>query len=347
MKIGFSFWGFLVPLEKSIHSNTPDGPRGDRLDFVNELISRGHQIIRLQKQREETLYTGTSVDDSGFPDVDVVYCEWRWKTWKNSGENPSEPDYQRQVQILDYYHKQGVPIIIHDGDLKITYEDELRWPNAIITDPCKNPKKLHRERLFFPWVKDLTRFDKPCQYSYNYIYVGNNYERDKQFKKYYGDPSAGLRFWGIQTSVYGNWLQRSPERSDPSLIISSCPHIAFVPRISFRDVFPTLNSAIAVTHITKDDYAKYGNITCRFHEAIISNVPSLIPEEYSCAHSMGLDGRLLVRSPADVVEKIKWISLLNPEERESLVLQQEEELRLIADPRPSTRADQVEQIARR
>ena len=346
MKIGFSFWGFLVPLEKSTHTNTPDGPRGDRLDFVNELLARGHEVIRLQKQREDILYPGTRVDETGYPDVDLVYCEWRWPTWKNSGENPSEPDYKRQVEILDYYHARGTPIVIHDGDLKLSPEDELRWPNAILTDPCISSKRQTRNRVFFPWVKDLTRLHEPSQGSYNYVYVGNNYERDKQFKKYYGDPSAGLRFSGLQTSVYGNWLQRSPERADPSKIIAECPHIAFVPRISFREIFPVLNSAIAVTHITKDDYAQYGNITCRFHEAIVSNVPALIPEEYSFAHLMGLDGKLLVTSQDDVVNKVKWLASLSSKDRSILVDQQEDALRQIADPRPSTRVDQLERIAK-
>jgi hypothetical protein len=122
--------------------------------------------------------------------------------------------------------------------------------------------------------------------------------------------------------------------------------VAFAARLSLGDIFPALNSAIAVTHITKDNYTQYGNITVRFHEAIISNVPALIPEEYIYALPVGLDGKLVVKSPEDVVEKVKWLSQLSSEERELIVRQQEEVLMSIADPRPSTRVDRIEMIAR-
>ena len=38
MRVLYSFWGFITPLEKNSIVNTPDGERGNRVDFVNELI---------------------------------------------------------------------------------------------------------------------------------------------------------------------------------------------------------------------------------------------------------------------------------------------------------------------
>lgn len=346
MKVGFSFWGFLTPLEKNSYVNTPDGERGNRVDFVDELLKRGHQVVRLQKMRDDEPYPGVTTDDSGYPDVDVVYCEWRWPTWKNVGPNPAESDYSRQCNLLDHYHKKGVPIIIHDGDLKMTPDEELRWPNAILSDACVAPRVQTRSRITVPWCNYMKRYFEPVEGSYSYTYVGNNYERDVQFNKYYTDPSRRLRELGIQTTIYGNWLQRSPERKDPREIISAFPYVAFGGRLSYKDIFPAFNNSVAVTHITKDDYLPYGNITGRFFEAIKSGVPALIPYEYVHARPVGLNDELIVKSSGEVVEKLKWLFGLSKEQRTNLVNEQEKALRTVIDPRPEARADLLERVAK-
>lgn len=345
MRIGISFWGFLAPLEQNTFVETPDGPRGDRIDFVEELLSRGHEVIRLQKMRDLEPYPGVSLEDEGFPELDFVYVEWRWPTWKNSGKNASEPDYTRQTEILDHYHNKGVPILMHDGDLKITPEEELRWPDMILSDPCIEPRSQTRTRLHVPWCHNMRKLHEASVDSYNYLYIGNNYERDASFDKYYGVPSRPLRDVGIQTMVHGNWLQKSPERKDPSHVISKHPSVSFGPRLSFRDIFPALNSSIAVTHIAKDEYMRRGNITCRFHEAIASTVPALIPSEYSHAHLLGLGGSLLVETPEDVVERVQWLSRLPRKDRAALVDAQRHALDFVVDSRPSSRVDLIELLA--
>lgn len=345
MRVLYSFWGFITPLEKNTMVNTPDGERGNRVDFVKELMSRGHTPIQLQKMRDEEQYPGVEYDDSGFPDGDVLYVEWRWPTWKNSGDNPAEPDYTRQCEVLDYYHNQGIPIIIHDGDLKMTPEEELRWPNAILADACVAPQHQTRKRITIPWCNYLERYFEPVEYSYNYTYVGNNYEREDPFEKYYVAPSKQLRFTGIQTSIYGNWLQRSPERIDPALLLTKTPNVAFGSRLSYKDIFKTLNESITVTHITKPAYTPYGNITGRFFEAIKSSVPALVPIEFQHAVPVGLsDESLLVKSSDDVVEKVKWLSGLNAAERKALVDAQEEALRTVINPHPGWRVDLLESV---
>ena len=348
MRVLYSFWGFITPLEENSMVNTPDGERGNRVDFVNELMKRGHTPIQLQKMRDEKQYPGVEYDDSGFPDGDLLYVEWRWPTWKNSGENPSESDYNRQCEVLDYYHEQGIPIVIHDGDLKMTPQEELRWPNAILADACVSPQHQTRKRITIPWCNYMKRYFEPVEYSYNYTYVGNNYEREVPFQEYYINPSKKLRTLGIQTSIYGNWLQKSPERKDPKLLLAQSPHVAFGPRLAYKDIFKVLNESITVTHITKPAYTPYGNITGRFFEAIKSNVPALVPIEFQHAVPVGLaDESLLVRSGDDVVHKTKWIAGLNAQERKALVDAQEEALRTVIDPRPEWRADLLEDILSR
>jgi len=344
MRVLYSFWGFITPLEKNTMVNTPDGERGNRVDFVRELQKRDHTIIQLQKMRDEEQYPDVEYNPTGFPDGDIVYCEWRWPTWKNSNEKSQETDYTRQCEVLDYYHSQGVPIVIHDGDLKMTAEDELRWPNAVISDACVNSRLLTRKRITIPWCNYMHRYFEPVEYSYNYAYVGNNYEREKQFRKYYTIPSLALRLAGLQTYVCGNWLNRSPERKDPSNLIQESPNVAFGPRLAYKDIFSVMNNSVTMTHITKDDYTPYGNITGRFFEAIKSGVPALIPWEYEHARPVGLNGDLIVNNSTEVVDKVRWLASLNKTERGALVDAQEEALRTVIDPRPEMRVNLLESL---
>ena len=350
MRIGYSFWGYLTPFEENTIIATPDGERGNRVDFVEEMLKRGHQVTRLQAQRDEKPYKSVALHaDGGFPDVDVAYFEWRWPTWKNDekvgGDRAAEPDYRRQMSCLEHYHKKGVPIIIHDGDLKMTPEEELMFPNAVLTDACANPRVQTRKRLTLPWCNYLNRRTPTTSYSYNYTYVGNNYERDKQFKKYYSMPARGLRDRGVQTMVYGNWLERSPERRDPSELLRENPHVSFGGRLAYNEIFEAFNRSITVTHITKDEYTPYGNITGRFMEGVMSGVVALIPNEYVHARPVGL-GEFVVDSPEDVIRCINVLSGMSAADRAQIVQEQERALRKVVDIRPEHRVDIIEAVAR-
>ena len=88
MRVLYSFWGFITPLEKNSIVDTPDGERGNRVDWVDELLKRGHTPIQLQKMRDDEQYAGVEYNDTEYPDGDILYVEWRWPTYKNSGSNP-------------------------------------------------------------------------------------------------------------------------------------------------------------------------------------------------------------------------------------------------------------------
>ena len=349
MKIGYSFWGFLTAFEENTIIATPDGERGNRVDFVDEMLKRGHEVTRLQARRDEKHYKTVALHDTaGFPDVDVAYFEWRWPTWKNDkslgGDKATEPDYDRQMACLQHYHKKGVPIIIHDGDLKMTPAEERMFPNAILTDACASPRVQTRKRLTLPWCNYLNRRMKTVEYSYNYTYVGNNYERDQQFKKYYGLPARALRERGIQTMIHGNWLDRSPERRDPSELLKENQSVSFGGRLAYNEIFDAFNRSIAVTHITKDEYTPYGNITGRFMEAIMAGTVALIPNEYVHARPVGL-GELVVDSPEDIIRCVNMLKNMSASDRADIVKRQEIALRNVVDIRPEYRVDIIEAVA--
>ena len=158
MKLGISYWGFCESFESSREAKTPDGHRYGRPIMVDSLLSRGHEVYALQQRREQAPY-GAMKYDSGFPELDVLFIEWRWKTYKNSGPNKFESDLDRQNELLSHYHGK-IPIVIWDCDYKLTAEDELAWPQAIVADPAFEPRLLtrKRERLMFwtDWKKLLS-----------------------------------------------------------------------------------------------------------------------------------------------------------------------------------------------
>src|SRR5574342_354329 len=165
MRVGYSFWGLCEPWEKSKLAKTPDGLRMSRPLLVDEMVDRAHQVIFLQQRREEKRYRGVSyaLDDGNhgssevFPECDVVLLEWRWRTHKNSGDNPIEPDWMRQCEILDHYLRMGIPCVAIDTDHKIMHDDEHRWPNMTIIDPALWPKTLVSKRIHLPFC---TTFEK-------------------------------------------------------------------------------------------------------------------------------------------------------------------------------------------
>ena len=123
--------------------------------------------------------------------------------------------------------------------------------------------------------------------SVEFGYVGNNYERDQMFLKYYSLPSGALRGGGIQTKVHGNWLQRSPERDSPESLVKRHPNIAFGQRASFQDSMRLLNGFICTVHITKPSYAEMGFASPRYLENIVVGTPALVPQEFKYNSLLG------------------------------------------------------------
>ena len=323
MKIGLSYWGFCEDYNASVIANTPDGHRYGRPVLVDALTSRGHSVVALQQQREIVPYPSLTYD-LGFPDLDVVFLEWRWPTYKNSGPDRFEPDLSRQTALLDYYHEQGVPVIAWDTDLKMTPEDEQRWPNMIIADPTFEPAEFILNRHRLPFWSDFKPVRDPVEGSTEFGYIGNNYERDDMFMKYYSTPSLSLRPSGVQTKVHGNWLQRSPERASPESLIQKHPSVAFGNRVGFKESMSLLGSFICTVHITKPRYAKQGFASPRYLENIITNTPALVPSEFLIPNLLG--SYWTVDTSASVVKKVLELKALSAHEREAIVNEQREAL---------------------
>lgn len=327
MKLGLSYWGFCEKFDDCNVAETPDGVRFNRPMLVDEFNRRGHSVHAMQKQRESSPYSGLIYcNDVSFPELDVLFVEWRWPTWKNFGPEHTEPDWDRQVAILDKYCGE-IPVVVWDADFKIRPEDEKRWPEMIIADPALKPRVLTRNRVVLPFYSDWRMLfgNDPIEYSYNYTYVGNNYERDAYFAKYYALPATALRDRGVQTAVWGNWLNKSPERDDPSSILTKYARIAFQGRVGFKDSMMAVRKAICVTHIQKECYFTQGLITPRFHETLACGTPALVPEECFIPDILGK--QWCVKSARDVVKRVMLIQQLPSTSRDELVAEQLYEFR--------------------
>lgn len=316
-RIGVSYWGFCEKESSPETANTPDGQRFGRPILFDELIAKGHTVYSLQERREKIPYPGIEYHSQSFPDIDVLFVEWRFPTYKNAGPGKFEPDLDRQTELLEHYHG-NIPVVLWDIDYKITHEDEKLWSQAIIVDPAYKPKQItrSRQRLMF-WSDWKTRMEVNPSPSFDYGYVGNNYEREEMFCKYYSKPSAHLRGMGIQTRVNGNWLQVSPEREHPKYLITKHPHIAFGHRLNFDQSMQVLNRFIATTHITKPDYAQCGLVANRYLENIAYSVPALVPHEFAVNDILGSDW--VVSSSTDVIKKVIQLSEMSYDERVEVV----------------------------
>lgn len=319
MNVGLSYWGFCEKFEDSKEAKTPDGHRYGRPIFVDAMREAGHNVIALQRQRELKQYPGLIYPADDFPDIDVLFIEWRWPTYKNSGPDKFEPDLDRQTELLDHYHGK-IPIVIWDCDYKVTAEDELRWPLAIIADPAFTPRELtrRRERLMF-WT-DWKPLFKMNPSALEYGYIGNNYERPQAFNMYYSRPALALRANGVQTTVHGNWLEISPEREHPSELIRHHPNIAFAHRLNFYESMKRLNSFLCTTHITKPEYAQRGFASPRYLENIVCNVLALVPVEFSRREILG--PRWIAYGTDGTLSRIRDIRNMSVQQRDEALQEQ-------------------------
>lgn len=310
MRIGIHYHGLLYDFEEHRHASvdTPDGHRFGRPILVRELLRRGHEVIILNERREEFGTFGLSYDEGDAsvkysieenetcPDLDVVFLEYRWSTYKNDRLHPQhvpsryEPDLDRQRDVIEAYRGR-LPIIAWDTDLKMTPEFEELHPELILADPSLETNRLTRSRVSLPFWTDWKQLLPTTEPYPIYGYIGNRYEREEQFQKYYFHSQNMLRSAGIQTMMHGNWLQTSPERGRPQDLIRENTHVAFGHRMNFLDSMCLMNRFICTTHVSKQSYYETGFVSPRYLEALAVGCPALVPEEMASGPAGALLGQ--------------------------------------------------------
>lgn len=345
MKIGYSFFGELIkPETQGGTATTLFSAVGERHLLAEEFKKRGHELILLQPRRELVPYPGVLYVPDDIPNVDVFYAEWRWPMARNSGPNPIEKDWTRQVELLTEYQRRGTPTIVFDTDMKIRPEDEFRWNKMIIGEPTISHSQQIRKRIRLNWVTDFVPYYDTPESPLRYCYLGNNYERTDQFLKYYGSPAIELRDYGIQTLVHGNWLERSPERESPEEILRRFKCVDFGTRLSYKDGMKMMSDSICTTNLAKKEYYEHGFITSRIYESILTGIPCLTPVEHKHLAPVGL-GDWLVGSSDDVVRKVVAFRGMSRESRRDIVGKQLEALQKLGDFSPARKVDTILGVA--
>lgn len=312
MKLGYSCWGFLG--DGII--DTPDGGRSHRLTLIKELISQGMDIIMLQKNRDlieaQQNFSNKHISYySNFPEIDGLFLEYRWKIpGRNSNTNKRNknytPDLDRQKELLRYYVNKNIPVLIWDKDQKLNKKSKNKKNIIVLEATLKS--KPHRKSLLLPLdkfkteksLKEIKNYSKNNK-NYKLIYIGNQYERDKDFKEFIDLPARKL---GSDTLIFGNW-NKYKQRYKKNLKIF--PHVNFKGRIGYNKINSIYKKSFATVLIAPDRYYNTGQYTQRLFESLWGLCIPLTPKKYYGINNVIIE-EWRVGTGRDVVKKIKIIS---------------------------------------
>lgn len=272
MKIGFHTWD---PGLWSTEKNSAGGALWMR-NLWTYLSDLGHTIIWLGQH-------GDTVPVPAFKgrieDCNVVYFYWRWFMHKSYEERNEA--YARQMKLIARAAKAGMPMVIGDGDHKMTLDDITyiqKQTKAILVAPELAPRKGF-ERLHYPnphpMINPLVN-RMPFFGQDDIVYIGNNYERWDQFLEYIVKPSNS----GMKVKCYGNWLEPHPDRQTDTEIVKVAPNIAFPGRLAQSMIIDTYLIADFTVHLAKPSYCKTGFVTMRWAEAAAAGTFGFIPAEF-------------------------------------------------------------------
>jgi hypothetical protein len=271
MRIGYSFWGFLG----DGIVDTPDGGRCHRRTLIDGLIGVGHDIVFLQANRDltEAGELLPYVWDTGLPDIDALFFEWRWTIPGRNDTHCSAPghtcDLHRQQDLLHVYTKErGVHTIVWDKDQQLEAADRLHGlPNVTVCEAALFPRK-DAVRLLFPIADRVLDAAEPAVLArlprdLPLVYIGNQYDRDDPFDTYFAPAAAK-----VDHRVAGKW-------SDTS----RWPYIKFTGRLAFPEVGMLYRRSVATILLAPSRYAVRGQFTTRLFEAVLAGCLPIGPAE--------------------------------------------------------------------
>lgn len=331
MRIGVSYWGFAEELDKCSGVDTPDGGRYTRPLLFKELSDRGHDIICLQEKREENPLDFLKYPNELPDNLDAVFLEWRWPTYKNDWRDSDfltrerEPDLLRQNEIMHKYSGR-IPIILFDTDLKFEppnneSKSELKKKGIKVLEPAVSHSSYAETMLYW---SDFDFVFEPREHNDYVTYVGSNYERYWAVNKYYYEMAQKyINKFGesIDIEFTGNWLDFSPERPFQKQKVNQYKDlINFNERNTMYEGFQQINKAISTIHIGKKKYMERGVITPRYLESLVCGIPALTPEEFKPKAPYG--EQYEVNSARDAAEKIQQLSKLDKTDRQIVVRNQ-------------------------
>ncbi|GGM23362.1 hypothetical protein ACFFX1_10585 [Dactylosporangium sucinum] len=299
MRIGYSMWGFLG----AGVVDTPDGARSYRRSVVDGLRGAGHDVVFLQRNRDRNEASDPVPDfrwDDGLPPLDALVLEWRWRLpGRNDtpcGSVGHTCDLHRQTQLVEHYTRTaGTPTLLWDLDRQLQPDDPVRdLPNVVVADfalrqepgvvslPCPVPDVL----LDTADPAALAALNRPT----DLVYVGNRYDRDPAFDKYFAPAARQLAH-----EVAGKWTG-----------VEHWPHVRFTGRVAYPDVVRIHRRSLATVLLMPYRYASVAAMSSRLFEAVTAGCVPLATAELASA-DVFVPPQLQVTGGAEVVERVQWL----------------------------------------
>lgn len=321
MLIGYSFWGFLG----NGVTDTPDGGRSHRRALIDGLRERGHEIVFLQTNRDRDEagldLTDTYGWDSGLPDIDALFLEWRWPIPGRNTTDCSVPghtcDLHRQQELIEHYRAAGIPILLWDKDRQLAADHPLRrTPNVSVCEAALHPTP-GATTLLFPIADQALANADPARLASRprdlpLIYIGNQYDRDDAFDRFFA-PAAAQH----PHLVAGKWTRTQ-----------QWPAVNFRGRIRFDAVEPLYGRAVTTVLLLPDRYARIGQMTQRLFEAVLAGCLPLTPNTIRDASAF-TPPELHIADGADAARRIgHLLALAGTSEHERLLSECLERLKI-------------------
>jgi len=304
MGMNIGFHGY-EPAFQSGQMMTSAGGSRHLTTTISEFTRLGHQVFWFGEGSNNTT---KSANVSDVKLMDVIFLYWRWAMPEYLDRQKA---YTRQMEIIKMTTASKTPVIVHDQDHKIDKKTKefLIMMNVTLTEPSLFPRTGYSS-LMYPSDRPLTSKYNPHS-RFGLCYVGNNYERYDQTKRYLADARIAAIF-------YGNWLIKSDFRESPDQVKSDFPNVTFQGRLEADQVINCLRHATATIHLAKSSYNETGFITARWAEAASAACPAFVPKEFKFIDGYSNVG--IVENASDVIRFLDVLdSLKDPNLGKSIV----------------------------
>lgn len=317
--IGFYCWGALTDkVSENLRKNDPAGyafqftlalyaflqndwdvywfyPRcKEDFDIYGKQAFAAFETERRWKIYNSLKFINPLTDD--LPQLDVLISMYRWDRGEQYKQIYGDDDLKVQTILFERY--KNIPKIVWDDDFKLPLDFKL--DNTIIAYTSLKSRNYSLPAFYLPYP-----FNYPLVFSAqlknslkHIVYVGNRYERDEQFERWYVNYSQYNKY---KVHVYGNWFRTY----DDLYLNKKWWFICYHDRIGFQDFYKTYSDGISCVIISKNEYSQYNKITPRFFEVVYFGSLPIIPPENESAYGNLVVDNLKIQSIDELKDCIK------------------------------------------